>query len=157
MDMIVPKYHTFRMVASDTETLWTMLQDFFMPVFAQRKLSPNAARTPIDHNRFAHALGFPSYQRFMKFLKSGECSEEARDLLEYGRSLLESDHTEGGLTGDYNAALVKTVLSGYHSLSEKIDHVSSDGSMTPAGQQALPPELAGMLDYLHDDSVASLL
>ena len=124
MELQIPKYNTYRLVAAKPQIMRQMLMDFFTQEFKEREADLELRPKPIDVNRYAHSLGFPSYQRLVAFAKSEDCPGEVKDLLEYGRSLIESDHLEGGLMERYNATISKLVLSSMHNMNEKIENLA---------------------------------
>lgn len=65
----------------------------------------------------------------------GEQSKEFKDILEGILRLQESKLLNRGLTGEFNSTITKLILT-KHGYSEKqeIDHVSTDGSMSPKGK-----------------------
>ena len=155
--LTVPKFNTYKLTTAKPEVLCELLVDFFTDVLAERQRvedtwalleETEGVHKPLNINKFAHSLGFPSANRMKQYCKDGDLSSEALDIIEYGRSLIESDLTESGLLNKYNPAILKTILSHNHGLLDRVDHTSSDGSMAPQG--VLPPELSGLLDYLHD-------
>lgn len=59
-------------------------------------------------------------------------SEEFRDILEAVLALQESKLVNSGLKGDFNSTITKLMLTKHgYSDKQELDHVSSDGSLTP--------------------------
>ncbi|KLT73263.1 hypothetical protein PL75_03290 [Neisseria arctica] len=67
--------------------------------------------------------------------------EEFRHALEAIKTAQEKLLINGGLSGDYNATIVKLMLAN-HGYSDKVEnnHTSSDGSMTPVTKIELVPK-----------------
>jgi len=59
-----------------------------------------------------------------------ETKKPFSDILERIMQLQFIELTDKGLTGDFNAAITKLAL-GKHGYTDKVDNVSSDGSMSP--------------------------
>lgn len=63
------------------------------------------------------------------------------DVFTHVRQIIENNQFEGATVGAYNAAIIARKLG----LSDKQDHVSSDGSMTPIVTTLTPAQLKEML------------
>jgi hypothetical protein len=146
----VPAYNTYRLTTAKPAVLQELIRDFFhrLAVDREAEVAKYEGKTaprvkPIDINAYAHALGFPSYQRLKAFAESDECPDEATDILEWGRSIIESEHIEGGLTDRYNASISKLILSSVHNMNEKVENVGAGGGVVVqiAGIQQINAEI----------------
>lgn len=81
-----------------------------------------------SHIGLAYYLGIANSTMYAWSKEKGK--EEFSDMLDRIMQLQFIELSDKGLTGDFNAAITKLVLT-KHNYTDKVDQTSSDGSMTP--------------------------
>jgi len=81
-----------------------------------------------SHIGLAYYLGIANSTMYAWAQEKGK--EEFSDMLDRIMQLQFIELSDKGLTGDFNAAITKLVLT-KHNYTDKVDQTSSDGSLTP--------------------------